>query len=199
VDDTQIIQLIRKGETEAYGSLISRYQKRVMGYCFSMLSNQRDAEEAAQDIFVKVYLSLSQFKGDCSFSTWLYRITANHCLDILRKRNRRKNMSLEALVEKAGDQIEKFFASSRPADIRLENRQLADRILSTLNDEHRRVLTLRESLGLEYREIAQVLGCSENSVKGRLARARKQLRENLPYLQKKWHIVNMKQEALSWG
>jgi RNA polymerase sigma-70 factor (ECF subfamily) len=144
-----------------------------------MLSNHTDAEEAAQDIFVKGYLSLRQFKGDCSFSTWLYRITANHCLDILRKRIRRKNVSLEALVEKAGSQVEKFFAVSSPADIRLENRQLVEKILSSLSEEHRRILVLKESLGLEYQEIADVLGCSLNSVKGRLARARRQLRENL--------------------
>ena len=164
-----------------------------------MLCNYTDAEEAAQNVFVKVYQSLNRFKGDSAFSTWLYRITANHCVDILRKRNRRKNVSLEALLEKAGDQVEKFFVSPCQADIRLENRQLADQILSTLSEEHRRVLILRETLGLEYQEIAGVLNCTENSVKGRLARARRQLRENLPRLQEKWRLSDIKQEALSWG
>lgn len=71
-----------------------------MGSCLSMLNNNTDAEEATQDIFVKAYQSLDKFKGGSSFSTWLYRITANHCLDILRWRNRRKTVSLDALIEK---------------------------------------------------------------------------------------------------
>jgi RNA polymerase sigma-70 factor, ECF subfamily len=157
---------------------VRQYNKRVLSYCFSMLSNFTDAEEAAQDVFVKAYQSLSRFKGESTFSTWLYRITANHCLDILRKRNRRKNVSLESLMEQEGNPIQKFFVTPSQADIRLENRQLVDKVLSTLSGENRRVLILKESLGLEYQEIANVLGCSENAVKGRLARARKQLREN---------------------
>jgi RNA polymerase sigma-70 factor (ECF subfamily) len=152
-----------------------------------MISNYRDAEEAAQDVFVKAYQSLDKFKGDSSFSTWLYRIGTNHCLDILRKRNRRKNVSLEALMEEGGP-VQKFFVTSSQADIQLENRQLIDKILSTLSGENRRVLILKESLGLECQEIANVLGCSEGSVKGRLARARKQLRENLSHsnLMERW-------------
>ena len=162
-----------------------------MGYCFSMLSNHTDAEEAAQDIFVKVYTSLNKFKGDSSFSTWLYRITANHCLDVLRKRNRRKNVSLESLVEQEGSQIQKLFATPSVADTHLENRQLADKILSTLTEDQRQILTLREAEGLEYQEIADVLNCSLDAVKGRLARARKQLQENLRHIQKSWDVNNI--------
>jgi RNA polymerase sigma-70 factor (ECF subfamily) len=165
-----------------------------MGYCFSMLSNHTDAEEAAQDVFVKVYQSLNKFKGDSSFSTWLYRITANHCLDVLRKRNRRKNVSLDAMVEQEGSQIQKLFATPGLADTQLENRQLADKILSTLSEDHRHILTLREAEGLEYQEIAEVLGCSLDAVKGRLARARKQLQGNLRHIQKSWDVNNIRNE-----
>jgi len=177
MDNFQIIELIRQGQTEAYGELVKQYQKRVKGYCYSMLSNRTDAEEAAQDIFVKVYFSLNKFKGDSSFSTWLYRITANHCLDILRSRNRRKNVSLEALVEKDGNQTEKLFATPGDSDRHLENRELADKILSSLSDRHKEILILRESEGLEYSEIGEILHCSIDSVKGRLARARKEVQE----------------------
>jgi RNA polymerase sigma-70 factor (ECF subfamily) len=192
--DAQIIELIRQGQTEVYGELVRQYHKRVMGYCFSMLSNRTDAEEAAQDIFVKAYQYLGKFKGDSSFSTWLYRITANHCLDILRKRNRRKNVSLEALVEQEGSQVQKLFATASTSAIHLENRQLADKILSTLSEDQRQILTLREAEGLEYQEIAQMLGCSLDAVKGRLARARKQLQENLQHLQKSWDVQNISKE-----
>ena len=191
MNDAQIIELIRKGQTEAYGDLVRQYHKRVMGYCFSMLTNRTDAEEAAQDIFVKAYRSLDKFKGDSSFSTWLYRITANHCLDILRKRNRRKNVSLDALVENEGSQVQKLFATPSLADTQMENRQLADKILSTLSEDQRQILTLREAEGLEYMEIALMLGCSLDAVKGRLARARRQLQENLRHIQKSWDVQNI--------
>ena len=157
-----------------------------MGYCLSMLSNHTDAEEAAQDVFVKAYRSLDKFKGNSSFSTWLYRITANHCLDVLRKRNRRKPLSLDSLVEDQGDQIHELFSTAPVAASQMENRDLTGKILSTLPPDYRTILTLREADGLEYQEIAVILDCSLDAVKGRLSRARKQLQENLRhFLQEK--------------
>jgi RNA polymerase sigma-70 factor (ECF subfamily) len=153
-----------------------------MGYCFSMLANHSEAEEAAQDVFVKAYRSLGKFKGDSSFSTWLYRITANHCLDVLRKRSRRRTVSLDALLEQEGDRVQGLFSQPGTFHTRLEDRQLADKVLSTLPADYRTILTLREADGLEYQEIAGVLKCSLDAVKGRLARARKQLMENVRHL-----------------
>ncbi len=150
-----------------------------MGYCLSMLQNHTEAEEAAQDVFVKAYKSLGKFKGNSSFSTWLYRITANHCLDVLRKRNRRRTVSLDTLVEEEGDQVHQLFSTPPVAASQMENRDLAGKILSTLPQDYRTILTLREAEGLEYQEIAEVMECSLDAVKGRLSRARKQLQENL--------------------
>jgi RNA polymerase sigma-70 factor (ECF subfamily) len=179
IEDRQIVQLIQDGHTESYSMLVRSYHRKVLGYCLSMLNNRTDAEEAAQDIFVKAYQALARFKGDSSFSTWLYRITANHCLDILRKRNRRRTVSWDALVEKDGERMHALFASDDPGSSRMEDRQLADKILGTLTEDYRTVLTLREQDGLEYQEIAGILNCSLDAVKGRLARARKQLQEKL--------------------
>jgi RNA polymerase sigma-70 factor (ECF subfamily) len=179
ITDQQIIELILSGHTEAYGDLIRQYHKKVVGYCLSMLSNATEAEDAAQDIFVKAYHALRKFKGDSAFSTWLYRITANHCLDVLRKRNRRKTVSWEGLVEQEGDRILKLFSTSVTGESEMENRELIDKILSTLPPDYRAILTLREVDGLEYQEIAAALDCSLDAVKGRLARARKQLQVNL--------------------
>jgi len=157
-----------------------------MGYCLSMLSNHTEAEEAAQDVFVKAYRSLDKFKGNSAFSTWLYRITANHCLDVLRKRNRRKTVSLDSLVEAEGDHIHRLFSTDAVAASHMENRDLTGKILATLPQDYRTILTLREADGLEYQEIAEVMGCSLDAVKGRLSRARKQLQENLRhFLQEK--------------
>jgi RNA polymerase sigma-70 factor (ECF subfamily) len=186
IDDRQIVQLIRSGHTDAYGDLVREYHKRVMGYCLSMLNNHTEAEEAAQDIFIKAYRALDKFKGDSAFSTWLYRITANHCLDVLRKRARRKTVSLDALVESEGDRIQHLFSVSDQAPSLLENREMVDKILSTLPEDYRTILTLREINGLEYQEIAETLNCSLDAVKGRLSRARKQLQNNLqPFLASK--------------
>jgi RNA polymerase sigma-70 factor (ECF subfamily) len=155
-----------------------------MGYCLSMLQNHTDAEEAAQDVFIKAYNNLPKFKGDSQFSTWLYRITANHCLDVLRKRNRRKTYSLDALIEAEGDSIHRHFSTAAVADTQVENRDLTGKILSTLPAEYRTILTLREVDGLEYQEIADVLDCSLDAVKGRLSRARRQLQEKLRHFLK---------------
>lgn len=154
-----------------------------MGYCFSMLSNRTDAEEAAQDVFVKAYQSLPKFKGNSTFSTWLYRITANHCLDVLRKRNRRRTVSWDSLLEQEGEKVHRLFSTPSNSGSQMEDRQLTDKILSTLPEDYRTILTLREADSLEYQEIAEILGCSLDAVKGRLARARKSLQENLrPFL-----------------
>jgi RNA polymerase sigma-70 factor, ECF subfamily len=179
INDQELIQSILSGQKELYGELIRQYHKKVMGYCLSMLSNHTEAEEAAQDIFVKAYHALEKFKGNSSFSTWLYRITTNHCLDLLRKRNRRRTISWDGLVEQEGEQIHRLFSTAHTGESQTENLELIDKILSTLPKDYRMILTLREADGLEYQEIAEVLGCSLDAVKGRLARARKQLQANL--------------------
>jgi RNA polymerase sigma-70 factor, ECF subfamily len=160
---------------------VRQYHKKVMGHCLSMLSNYRDAEEATQDIFVKAYQSLSKFKRDSSFSTWIYRIATNYCLDILRKRNRRKNVSLDSLVEDEGDRVQKLFSVPPNADSVLENRELVEKILASIPEDYRTILTLREADGLEYQEIAAVLNISLDAVKGRLARTRRYLQEHLQH------------------
>jgi len=161
---------------------VRQYHKKVMGHCLSMLSNYRDAEEATQDIFVKAYQSLSKFKRDSSFSTWIYRIATNYCLDILRKRNRRKNVSLDSLVEDEGDRVQKLFSVPPEADSVLENRELVEKILASIPEDYRTILTLREADGLEYQEIAAVLNISLDAVKGRLSRTRRYLQEHLQHL-----------------
>ncbi|HJT24707.1 MAG TPA: RNA polymerase sigma factor [bacterium] len=179
ISDQELVEQIKSGQKELYADLVREYHKKVMGYCLSMLQNHTEAEEAAQDIFVKAYRNLPKFKGNSAFSTWLYRITTNHCLDVLRKRNRRKTYSLDALVEEEGDSVHRLFASDPVAASQMENRDLAGKILSTLPEDYRMILTLREADGLEYQEIAQTLDCSLDAVKGRLSRARRQLQENL--------------------
>ncbi len=177
--DHDLIQQIKSGHIEFYGNLIRRYRQKVMGSCLALLNNRTDAEEATQDIFVKAYLALDRFKGDSTFSTWVYRIAANHCLDILRSRNRRKTVSLNALVEKNGNHFQGLSAVPEKAASNLEDRQLVHLLLLDLPPHYRTILTMREAEGIGIREIADVMKCTLTAARGRLTRARQKARKNL--------------------
>ncbi len=171
------------GNRNAYGELVRRYEAKVRGYCVSILGDFAEAEDAAQEVFVKAYQSLERFRGDSSFSTWLYRINANHCLDLLRKRKRQKSESWDALLEKEGDKIESLFSAS-PNVSEGESAELLAKLLEHLPEKSREVLILREVQGLSYQEMTVVLGCSLDAVKARLKRGRQELESGLRHFMK---------------
>lgn len=142
----------------------------------SLLRNTAEAEDAAQEIFLKAYRSLSSFQGNSSFSTWLYRISANHCKDLLRKRSRQRTESLDRLIEDSGDGVQLVEPSSDPAAARAAS-ETVEMLLAGLSPDERLILTLREVQGLSYQEIAGALHCSLDAVKARLRRARVSLEE----------------------
>src|SRR3989338_8349294 len=102
IPDLEIIKKVLSDDIQSFEEIVKRYQEKVFSLCISMVG-QSNAEDAAQEIFLKIYESLSQFKGESSFSTWVYRVTSNHCLNILSKNKREKMESLEDLVEKKGE------------------------------------------------------------------------------------------------
>ena len=172
--DHQIIRDILSGNTEAFSELVQKYQDKVLRLCFAMVGPS-DAEDAAQEAFLKVYGSLSKFRGESSFSTWLYRVASNHCLDLLYKRKRQKEESLDSLNEKSGEGVFSDSPASSPgrsADS-LMRRETVLWILERLSPEERRILVLREIEGLSYIELSQTMGISMDLVKVRLFRARK--------------------------
>lgn len=136
------------------------------------------ADDAAQEIFLKAYQSLKSFKAAATFSSWLYRIASNHCLDLLRRKAREKTESLDAILENNGERLDQMLSASDAARS-AEDADLLERILACLPPEYRLILTLREASGLNYEELAQTLNCSLDAVKGRLKRARQQLEEIL--------------------
>lgn len=138
------------------------------------LADASQAEDAAQEVFIKAYQALAKFRGNAAFSTWLYRICANHCTDLLRKSSRQKTESWDALLEKEGGKIEALF-SVPPETQGAEHRELLSRLLSCLPEKARSVLLLREIQGLSYQEIADTLECSLDAVKGLLKRARQEI------------------------
>jgi RNA polymerase sigma-70 factor (ECF subfamily) len=153
-----------------------------MGLCLSMLADTAAAEDAAQETFLKAYASLKEFRGDAAFSTWLFRIAANKCLDFKRKSARARTTSLDFLLEEHGDSIQRLLASPGP-ERSTEDAQLVEEILSCLPDAYRLILTLRELNGLNYQEIAQTMSCSVDSVKARLQRARREFLDRLRHFE----------------
>ena len=175
--DQEIIRSVLSGDIEAFAGILHKYQDKVLRLCFAIVGPQ-DAEDAAQETFLKVYDSLSKFREESAFSTWLYRITSNHCLDILSKRKRRKEESLESLVERAGENVlagssARHLSSSGNLAQSVMDRETVRGVLERMSPEERAILVLREMEGLSYLEISQTMEISMDLVKVRLFRARK--------------------------
>ncbi len=154
-----------KIDRDAYADLVRENIGRVLRLCQVLLSNPAEAEDAAQDIFVKGYQSLPSFREDSSFPTWITRIAHNHCMDLLRRRSRQKTEPIDTLPESA-------FPAPSPS-----SGKKAQEMLSSLRPEYKEILALREVSGMSYVEIAAHLRCSLDAVKARLRRARQELQE----------------------
>lgn len=177
-DERDIIDRVLSGDANAFTALIEVNERKIYNLCYRMTGNAQDAEDLAQDAFLKAYQNLSSFKGDSGFSLWLYRLTTNLCIDHLRREKRRTKQSLTQLDE-SGEVIELELADERfSPDAMLEQRQITEYIsagLDTLSIEHRTVLLLREINGLSYEEIASTLELNAGTVKSRISRARNAL------------------------
>lgn len=177
IDDTELVLLTVKGDQAAFGQLVERYEQRLRGYCYQMLSDYSLAEDAAQESFLKAYRSIRRFRSDSLFSTWLFKIAANHCRDLLRSRKRTRAESLEALTEHDRGKIQKLISEGPSTLERVEHRELVAKLLSQLPVEQREIVILRDVEDWDYAQIGQALGCSLDAVKGRLKRARQNLAE----------------------
>ena len=164
-----------------FEALVREHHPRVIRLCASMLGGWDEAEDAAQEVFLKAHRALPDFRGDASISTWLYRLASNHCLDALRARSRRRTDSWDELLERRGDELGALLRAPDETGA-LEARDLAAKALSALSPEYRLVLALRELEGLTYEEIAEATGATLDSVKARLRRARAELEAALRHL-----------------
>ncbi len=174
-EEAELIARAKKGDRDAFGSLVKRYERRVIGVAFAVVHNQDDALELAQETFVRAYENLQSFESRSSFSTWLYRIAANLAIDFWRREGRHNVLrgqeaenELSRLPSARGDSF-RFVAQS----------ELGTRLSEALNQltpEHRAVILLREVEGLSYDEISEVLQCPRGTVMSRLHYARDRLR-----------------------
>lgn len=173
MEEAQLIELARNGDRDAFAQLLQRYEKPVYHQALRMVGSAEDAADMTQDAFIKAWQGLPNFQGGSSFSTWLYRITGNVCIDFLRReKKRRGEPSLDDEDSGLAAQLADPAPSPQRALEREELRQAVSAALSRLSDDHRQVLVLREVSGLSYEEIGQALDLSPGTVKSRLARAR---------------------------
>ncbi|MBQ4370249.1 MAG: RNA polymerase sigma factor [Oscillospiraceae bacterium] len=178
-----LINRVLSGDTEAFAPLVEEHQRMVYNLALRMLRNPQNAQDAAQDAFLRAFRSLSKFRGESSFSVWLYRLTSNVCLDALRKSKRAgKVVSLYSDDDDDdGRMLDLPDDSPLPEESaeRRENIECVRAAMKILSPEHREILMLREVDGLNYAEIAEQLNINEGTVKSRINRAKLALRREL--------------------
>ena len=184
MDETILIQKSQRGDMDAFEQLLFRYEKKVYAIAYKYMGNAEDASDLAQEALIKAYQSIGTFRGESSFGTWIGRITANKCLDELRKRKKMQTTSLDEEVNLEEGSVQKEIASEADTPeqhtIRQETVHYVQQKLQKLNqmkEEYRMVLVLRELEGHSYEDIADMLNCSLGTVKSRISRARNYLKE----------------------
>lgn len=178
VSEKKIIEKVLGGDANAFEELVLKYEKTVYNLALRMVGDRDDAFDMTQEAFIKAYGSLSSFRGDSKFSVWIYRITTNVCLDFLRSKSRKQQVSLT--VSDDDDEDAQLDIPDPKADpeqqlIKKISMQSVEEGLKTLPDKQRQILVMRELGGMSYAEIGKALSLEEGTVKSRIFRARKRL------------------------
>jgi RNA polymerase sigma-70 factor (ECF subfamily) len=175
--DSEIISLVLKGDHNAYALLVERYKSYVFTLTFRFTKNREDAEEVSQDIFVKAYRSLADFKGTAKFSTWLYTIVNTTCITFLRKKRLDvKSLDDERTFEVADNQDSGLRANQIEQKSRLN---MVNQAIALLSPDDAEIITLFYKNEQSLEEISQILGVEANTAKVRLHRARTRLKEKM--------------------
>ena len=177
--DMALVDRARRDDISAYDELVRRFQERIYATIYHMTSNHEDANDLAQDTFVKAYRALKSFKGDSSFYTWIYRIAVNKTINFLKQRKNRVQMSLNDLdfnAENDPDLVALVSDKTPRRDLGLaELQEKLNGALQKLSEHHRMVVTLHDIQGLSHEEIGNVMDCNVGTVRSRLFYARQQL------------------------
>ncbi len=171
---------LKAGDRDVFEELVRRCEKQVYQLALRYTNNEADALDISQEVFLRVWRSLSGFQGDCAVTTWVYRITVNTAIDLTRKRARRREDSLTVGSEEDGeDRTADLTDDSYSPEKEYEKTELREQVAAAIADlpeEYRKVVILRDVNGLRYDEIGELLALSEGTVKSRLFRARERLR-----------------------
>jgi RNA polymerase sigma-70 factor (ECF subfamily) len=182
-EERELVRRAQAGDLGAYDDLVRRYQERIYATLYHMTSNHEDANDLAQEAFIKAYQSLKSFKGDSSFFTWLYRIAVNRTINFLKQRKNRQAMSLNDLdfnAEHDPDLVALVSDRTPRRDLNLaELQEKLNAAMMKLSEVHRMVVTLHDIQGLAHEEIAKIMDCNVGTVRSRLFYARQQLQAYL--------------------
>lgn len=172
-----VLESCKRGDRSSFRELYNLYKNRIYSTCHRMLGNAQDAEDAAQETFIKVFRSIGKFRGDSSIHTWIYRIAANTCIEHLRKR---KNKPYHESIDDPDETSPTISDSGTPVSVRL----IIEREIEQLTEGYKTVFVLHEIDGFKHREIAKMLNISEGTSKSQLSAAKAHLRKQLiPYLE----------------
>jgi len=174
--DEVLITLVHQGEHGAYRILVERYQERIRNLVYSIFHEREIVDDLSQEVFIKAYEALPQFRFQSSFYTWLYRIAVNKSRDELRKRKVRRWFSLQSMMESSDKELGSKIVV-QPTD--KEPGELLEAGLQSLPEKYRLAIVLKDIDGLSYEEIAEIMECELGTVKSRLSRARSMLRKVL--------------------
>ncbi len=187
IQEQEFIKELKAGSEKAFNRLISENQTKVYRIALSIVKNHSDAEDIAQEVFIRIYTSISSFKGNSSLATWIYKITYNRSLDFLKKNN--KKMKTTKTLDDPEDAELLTLAGERfIPEKEFEDKQMKEDIhtaLQKLPEDQRQLIELKDIHGFSYEEILDITGLKDGTMKSRLNRARTSLRK---MLQTKWNI-----------
>lgn len=175
LSDQELMKLVQDGDFSRAAEIFDRYSGRIYNFAYRFLKNSEAAEDATQEVFVKMMKYAKQFHGDAKLSTWLFSITANLCRDFLRKSENKHKEGEETLLTLPANQS---YSPERNLEMR-QNEERVQKALQSLTPEQREAILLSRYQGLSYAEIAQIAGCSEGAVKTRVFRAMETLKKLL--------------------
>src|SRR3954464_3308628 len=183
IEDLELVRRSQAGDIAAYDELIRRYQERIYATVYHMTSNHEDANDLAQEAFIKGFQALRSFKGDSSFYTWIYRIAVNKTINFLKQRKNRTHLSLNDIdfnAENDPDLVALISDRTPRRDIGLsELQEKLNEAMLKLSPVHRLVVTLHDVQGLSHEEIGKIIDCNIGTVRSRLFYARQQLQAYL--------------------
>ncbi len=174
--DELLLKRARNGDAAAFEQLMTLLESRVWRVCWHYTGNRENAEDCAQETMLRVWRGLASYRGDCAFETWVSRIAANCCLDLLRKKKGDKSVSIEPLREAGYDPADPAPGTSEQAEAAEDRRRLRE-CIAMLPEEQREALVLTQLEGVPYAEAARELRVTEGTLKSRINRAKQRLKE----------------------
>ena len=189
-DERKMIERASGGDPEAFNRLMEQHERRMYAVALRMCANREDAQDCLQEAMLRVYRAIGSFKGESSFSTWVYRITMNTCLDELRRKKNRQSSSLDDLLDEGWAPADDRSSPEKHA-MRAETARVLHETIRELPEDMRAAVVLRDIQGYSYEEIAKILDINVGTIKSRISRGREKLREKLREKPELFDTVNV--------